>query len=407
MAATFHNKRSRLYALLVLVLTFPISIELCRADKISLDSTMKLERVLHSLHYPVGIVNAADGSNRLFIVQQGGKIIIVKDGSALPTPFLDVGHLLPESNNIPTGDESGLLSLVFHPDFASNKRFFIYYVDHKNDIRIAEYTVTDNPDVANPVPVQQILHINHPEDFKNHYGGSMIFVDGLLYIGVADGGGIGDPANNSQNKHVLLAKILRIDVDNPSNGKHYGIPSDNPFVNLPGKDEIYAYGVRNPWRLNYDAVTQRLFAGDVGQFLYEEVNIIEKGGNYGYHIMEGPRCYHHLGEPVPHCKKQGLILPIYSYTRHPFKFLTTAIILGPVYRGSALPQLEGKVLFADFTKGFIDTLSEAEDDTWVHNHLFKQTGIIFTSFGEDESGEVYMVNYAKKGSELYKLVPNS
>jgi glucose/arabinose dehydrogenase len=385
-----------------LLILYPVA---ALANHTSLNGTMRLEKVASGLKYPVGIVNAGDGSDRLFIIEQSGRVKIFQDGALLPTPFLNLHSKLPISENIPTGDESGLLNIVFHPDFENNARFFVYYVDKKNDIRISEFTVSDNPNIANPEPVQTILKVAHPEDFKNHYGGSMLFIDGLLYIGVADGGGVGDPLNNSQNKNTLLAKILRIDIDNPAEGKTYGIPGDNPFVGKPGRDEIYVLGVRNPWRMSYDVSTQQLFTGDVGQHHFEEINIIEGGKNYGYHIMEGDKCYHKIFEPIPKCKKKGLTLPIYQYKHPPFDYDSTAIILGPMYRGAAIPALQGKLLFADFTQGFIDTLHHAETGKWNHSRKFKNTGIVFSSFGEDEAGEVYVVNYKKKNAELYKLVP--
>lgn len=393
----------------IILLTFSIFVIPLHvlADITSITGTLKLQKIVSGLKYPVGIANAGDGSNRLFIIEQSGRVMIVKDGVLLPTPFLNIHKKLPVSEKIPTGDESGLLNIVFHPNFENNSRFFVYYVDTNNDVRISEFTVSDNPDIANPHPVQNILKVSHPEPFKNHYGGSMVFIDGLLYIGVADGGGIGDPAHNSQNKDTLLAKILRIDVDNPSDGKHYGIPNDNPYVGISGKDEIYAIGVRNPWRMSYDPVNDELFAGDVGQFHFEEIDLIEKGHNYGYNKMEGTQCYYEIGASIPHCNKTGLTNPIYEYSRSPFKFGNTAIILGPVYRGSAIPALQGRILFADFTAGFIDTLHETTPGHWDHSRRFENTGIIFTSFGEDESGEVYLVDYKKKHGHLYKLVPNT
>ena len=392
-------------AALVLFLTF--GLPLAHADLASIDGTLRLELVAGGFKFPLGIVNAGDGSGRLFIIEQSGRVKILKDGEVLPTPFLNIHDRLPVSENIPTGDESGLLNLAFHPDFSNNSRFFVYYVDKKNDVHISEFTLTDDPDVADSRPVQTILKVDHPEEFKNHYGGSLLFIDGLLYIGTADGGGFGDPANNAQDKGSLLAKILRIDVDNPSAGKHYGIPGDNPFVGKSGRDEIFALGMRNPWRMSYDPIEDRLFAGDVGQFHAEEIDLIENGKNYGYHIMEGNKCYYEIHQPVPKCKKKGLTLPIYTYSRSPFRFGNTAIILGPIYRGSIIPELDGHLIFADFTKGFIDRLSETEEGAWQHERLFLDTEIIFSSFGEDEEGEVYLLNYKKKDAELYKIVPNT
>jgi glucose/arabinose dehydrogenase len=385
---------------------------------VSLDETLHLTEVVGQLHYPTGMAHANDGSNRLFIVEQTGTIRIVQDGALLPTPFLNVkAKLYKEGNFLATKNEPGLLNIVFHPLYATNGRFFIFYTDKKNHIVIAEYHVSDNDaNIANPNEVKILLTISHPQEF-NHYGGSMLFLpDGTLVIGVADGGGVGDPHKHSQDKNILLSKILRIDVDTPLAGKNYGIPIDNPFVNHPGKDEIYAWGFRNPWRMTYDPTLNLLFTGDVGQYRWEEIDLVMPGKNYGWNVMEGPQCYGPHDEPVPtNCKKAGKTKPIYAYPRPvPFIAATTSIILGPMYRGAAITGLQGKLLFSDLTHGFIDSIEPKAGVTdyqkaasWKHTHLFKKTGLIVTSFGTDEAGEAYILHYNGKHSRLYKFEPVS
>ena len=307
--------------------------------------------IAEGLVAPVVAVYPEDGTNRLFVAEQRGLIYQVINGKPAPTPFLDIkGKVLKLNTNY---DERGFLGLAFHPKFKSNRRFFVYYsapgnegYNHKSVI--AEYQA-DPKDPSKALTAEKvILEINEPE--WNHNGGQLLFgPDGYLYIGVGDGGGHddqhGDPGNG-QNKNTLLGKILRIDVD----GKvPYGIPSDNPFVKGGGSPEIYAYGLRNPWHFSFDKVTKRLFCGDVGQDHWEEIDIIEKGKNYGWRIKEGTHCCH----PEKDCPTANLVEPIYDYP-HPFGISVNG---GYIYRGSKYPKVAGKYVFADHVNKFM-TLTE-------------------------------------------------
>ncbi len=368
------------------------------------------------LTYPVGIANANDGTNRLFVVEQRGKIKIIEDGVVRPTPFLNISKLLPEGEFIATHYETGLLSMVFHPQYSSNGIFFIWYTDTENRIRLAKYHVSDNdPNVADRDSRQIILTIPHPDEY-NHYGGGMCFGnDGYLYIGSSDGGGVGDPHGNGQDKGTLKGKILRIDVDNQSGHRKYAIPSDNPFVGHSGKDEIFAYGFRNPWRIFCDNVDDRLFVGDVGQYLREEIDMLElpddAGKNYGWNVMEGSVCFDRTKPLTPKvsCNEHGKELPIREYNRlefGAFKYTTTAVILGGMYRGT-ITAIQDRLIYADFQNGIIDRMHENDDGSWSHhrifNHLLTNHGLVMTSFGFDESGELYLTDYHKKG-HIYKFV---
>lgn len=371
----------------------------------SVDGSMQLELVATGVDHPVGIAIPPDGSGRIFVVEQTGKIRIIQDGVLLPAPFLNLTKKLPSKEFIATEYETGLLGLTFHPSYSENGKFYVFYTDKRNFIRIYEYRVSDSdPNRANPQSRRKLLSMPHP-DYYNHYGGELAFgPDGYLYIGIADGGGIGDPFGTGQSLKTLKAKILRIDVNS---GDPYSIPADNPFLgHAHVKPEIYAYGLRNPWRFSFDAETGRLFAADVGQYLHEEINIIEAGGNYGWSILEANECFDR-DRPLSHgneCDTSGLNLipPIYAYGRpSPFRFGTTAIIGGHVYRGSEIPALEGKYIFGDFTHGFIRTLTEDEEGNWHAESLFTHLPFYLSSFGQDQDGEIYVAAYNKRA--IYRL----
>jgi len=335
-----------------------------------------LPLISRGLTQPVYVTHAGDGSGRLFIVEQAGVIRIFKNGSLLATPFLDI------RSRVLSGGEQGLLSVAFHPQYNSNGRFFVNYtatgVGAPYKSVIAEYHISStNPDVAD-LTERVLLEI--PDLYTNHNGGLNLFgPDGYLYIGLGDEGGAGDPQNNGQDLTKLFGKVLRIDV----NGSlPYAIPSDNPFVGTAARGEIWAYGLRNPWRFSFDRCDGRLFLADVGQDTWEEVDIIQKGGNYGWNIMEGPACY------VSGCTPTGL--PPIAYYDHALG--DCSITGGYVYRGTASPALTGRYLFGDFCTGRLWEVHESSPNTWQMT-LLAPTGLAISSFGQDQGGELYVVNH--------------
>lgn len=350
---------------------------------------VQLRLVTANLTQPVYLTHAGDNSGRLFIVEQGGTIRIFKSGKPgglLPTPFLNI------SAKVISGGEQGLLSVAFHPSFATNGRFFVNYTapggGPAGKSVIAEYHVSTNPDIADPASERVILEI--PDPFTNHNGGLNKFgPDGMLYIGLGDGGSGGDPQNNGQNLGTLFGKVLRINV----NGAHpYEIPSDNPFVGTRGaRGEIWAYGLRNPWRFSFDRCDGRLFLADVGQSNWEEIDVIVKGGNYGWRIMEGAHCFN----PPAGCNTSGLSLPIAEYDHS----LGCSVTGGYVYRGTRSPDFVGRYVFGDYCTGRLWALWESAPNTWTMTQLIQST-LNISSFGEDQAGELYVVNHT---GEVYLL----
>ena len=339
---------------------------------------IELETIASGLSSPLCVTTAGDGNDRLFIVEQGGRIRILSGDALLATPFLEI------SDRVRSGGERGLLGLAFHPSYPANGRFFVNYTrDGANGLKtvVAEYAVSpENVNLAVKGSEEILLSFRQP--FSNHNGGILAFgPEGFLYIGTGDGGSGGDPQGNGQNLETLLGKILRIDVDS---GSPFAVPQDNPFVGKPGGDEIWAYGLRNPWRFSFDRVTGRLMAGDVGQNRLEEIDIIVKGGNYGWNIMEGTLCF----SPPSNCNTSGLIPPIHEYGRD----LGISVTGGYVYRGPSAPSLWGKYLFADFGSGRLWALTEISPGQWQREQVLS-TGLSISSFGEDESGELYVVDY--------------
>jgi glucose/arabinose dehydrogenase len=343
---------------------------------------LTLTPVLSGLNSPVDLQNAADGSGRLFVVEQQGQIRIVSNNSLVPTPFLDITSL------VDFGGEKGLLGLAFHPAYTQNRRFFVNYdrvVSGQMQTVIAEFqTSASNPNQADPNSQRILFTVNQP--FPNHKGGQLAFgPDGFLYIGLGDGGSAGDPLGNAQNRQVLLGKMLRIDVDHTSPGLQYAIPSDNPFLNGVDRGEVWAYGLRNPWRFSFDVPSGRLFVADVGQDKFEEIDILQKGGNFGWNIMEGLHCF----KPSSGCNMTGLILPITEYDHSQ----GDAVIGGYVYRGPAIPRLSGTYLFSDFESGTIWGLTENSTGQWTRSQLIAG-GRNISSFGRDEAGELYVLDYS-------------
>ncbi|HEU5300436.1 MAG TPA: PQQ-dependent sugar dehydrogenase [bacterium] len=349
------------------------------------NAPVQLERVATGLTAPVYVTSAGGRADRLFIVEQGGRIRILRGGRLLSQPFLDI------SAKVVAGGELGLLSVAFHPRFNANGRFFVNYTtDQGGRLRtvIAEYRVSSaGRDVAEPGE-RVLLEIDQP--FRNHNGGLNLFgPDGMLYIGMGDGGSGGDPQNNGQRMDTLLGKLLRIDV----NGEQpYAVPPDNPFVNRPGvRPEIWAIGLRNPWRFSFDRESGRLFLADVGQNQWEEINIVEPGGNYGWRIMEAAHCFN----PASGCDRSGLVLPIAEYDHSQGGCSVTG---GYVYRGNRVRALAGRYLFADYCSGRVWTLAEG-GGRWSMAVLLN-TDLRITSFGEDASGELYVVDH---GGAVYRL----
>jgi glucose/arabinose dehydrogenase len=324
---------------------------------------------------PVGVTHAGDNTGKLYVVERAGRIRLIDNGTLLPTPFLDI------STSVLSGGEQGLLGLAFPPGYATTGRFYVNYtrVPDGNTV-IARYQRTANPNVADPASDNILLTI--PQPFANHNGGQLAFgPDGFLYIGLGDGGSGGDPQNNAQNDNSLLGKILRIDVE--SGVSPYAIPPTNPFVSTAGaRGEIWAIGLRNPWRFSFDRLTGDLYIADVGQSSFEEVNFqpaTSPGGeNYGWRIMEGSHCF---GDPA--CSSAGLILPVAEYDHGQGCSITG----GFVYRGQAYPRIQGVYIYADFCSGRFWGLKN--DNTVWRNELLLAEPHSISSFGEDEAGNLY------------------
>jgi glucose/arabinose dehydrogenase len=332
---------------------------------------------------PVLLTHAGDGSGRLFGVEQTGMIwIVTPDGETLPEPFLDVSLMMTQDVMRGSYTERGLLGLAFHPNFARNRTFFIHQTDLNGDTQIVRYrTLASDPNRADPDSRTVILSVDQP--YQDHNGGMIAFGrDGYLYIGLGDGGREDDPDGNGQNTSVLLGKLLRIDVD----ADLYRVPPDNPFVGLEGHaPEIWAYGLRNPWRFSFDRATGDLYIGDVGQWSMEEVNYLPAGVggvNLGWKTFEGTLL---RAESAP---EELPTMPIAEYAHSEGCSVTG----GVVYRGAALPDLDGTYIYGDYCSGRVWLLRRNAEGVW-QNRLWMETGRQITAFGEDEAGEVYLVDY--------------
>jgi len=381
--------------------------------------TANLELVAKGFKSPSVLTNAGDGTNRLFVADLNGIIYVIENGNKLSEPFLDLSDKIVRLS--PIYDERGLLGLTFHPDYENNSKFYVYYsapksgngIDHEGII--AEYFVSSaDPNKADPDSENMILRIDQPE--SNHNGGQLEFgFDGYLYIGLGDGGGAGDihgTIGNGQDINTLLGSVLRIDVDS---GSPYEIPPDNPFVGEDGLDEIYAYGFRNPWKFSFDKSTNELFLADVGQDKYEEVDIVEKGGNYGWRIMEGYHVYDSDLAEFLNLSLDELETPIHEYSHN----VGRSIIGGYIYRGIQSPDLAGKYVFGDWSTGYILPrgkiyyLEEIEPDVWKR-YEFKMDNDkplkrFILGFGEDENNEIYVLTTRTPGSiiasgEVWKII---
>jgi glucose/arabinose dehydrogenase len=418
------------------------------------NKTPDIQLVAEGFVSPLGVVAVPDGSKRLFVIDQAGKIwIIGADGNKVATPFLDVTSKMVTLN---AGyDERGLLGLAFHPDYKNNGRFYIYYTlppraggpqagtNWNNLSRIAEFKVSGDANVADANSEQVVLEVDDPQ--SNHNGGTLAFgQDGYLYIAIGDGGAADDVApghvtdwyaanaggNGQDIEQNLFGNILRIDVNS---GSPYGIPADNPFVNKTGKDEIYAYGFRNPYRFSFDmGGSHELFVGDAGQVLYEEVSIVKKGGNYGWNVKEGTHCFNaannktELGScPMADPNGVPLIDPVIEMKNaaNPSGGVATTIIGGNVYRGKALPAWDGKYIFGIYSQpgstpnGQIFVANATNSGLWTFDLIALKSaptnlGYYLKGFGQDEAGELYLTvsgNSGPSGStgKVLKLVAAS
>ena len=335
--------------------------------------------VVGGLVRPVYAGHAGDGSGRLFVIEKEGRIRIVTDGRLAPDPFLDIAAIVNSRAN-----ERGLLGLAFHPNYASNGRFFVFYTDGRGATVVAEYRVSSDPSRADPASAQVLLTQAQP--FANHNGGMLAFgSDGMLYVALGDGGSAGDPQGNGQRLDTLLGKLLRLDVSEPG---VYRVPPDNPFVGVSGaRAEIWAYGLRNPWRFSFDRAAGDLYIADVGQNSFEEIDFAAAsspgGENYGWKVMEGRSCF----QPGPDCDSLRFTPPIAVYGRDEGCSVTG----GYVYRGAAHPALIGAYVFGDYCSGNVWTLRRDAGGAWRLT-LQGEVDARITSFGEDEAGEIYITD---------------
>lgn len=348
--------------------------------------TLKLQEVASGLNNPV-YVTSPSGDARLFVVEQQGRIRIIEDGQIVTTPFLDI------ASRVGSGGERGMLSVAFHPQYRTNGFLYVYFTGTSGEIRIERFTVSSNANQADAASSKVILTVAHPR--TNHNGGLAMFgPDGMLYLGLGDGGGGGDPDRNGQNQTTLLGKLLRIDVNS---GDPYSIPSGNPFAGRSdARQEIWAMGLRNPWRYAFDRSAGRLYVADVGQDAIEEVNVVtatRAGVNYGWNVVEGSTCYN-----ASSCSKSGFELPVLEYSHANGQCSVTG---GFVYRGSAMPELAGAYFYSDYCAGWIRSF------TYINGALSDQrdwglgnVGAI-TSYGEDSSGELYLTSSTGR---VYKFI---
>jgi glucose/arabinose dehydrogenase len=342
---------------------------------------------------PTFLTHAGDGSGRLFVTDQEGRVHIVEDGVVQTRPFLDLSHLVITEDDYDS--EQGLSSIAFHPNYGENGLFYVTYTGLEGTGVIVRYQVSSDPDVANPDSAMVLLAIEQP--YENHNVNQVVFgPDSYLYIAVGDGGGDGDPEFNAQNLNSLRGKILRIDVDQ---GDPYEIPPDNPFVeDDQARPEIWSFGWRNPWRIAFDPVTQDMYIGNAGQYLYEGVYFepaqAPGGLNYGWNIMEIGHCFF-----IVDCDPDamGLELPIVEYHHSE----GCAIIGGAIYRGAAMPALQGAYVYGDYCTGAVWALRRTEDQHWGRALLLWSQKMI-SSFGEDEAGELYLLDHLAGG--VFRLI---
>ncbi len=350
---------------------------------------VELSLVAAGFNTPVHLT-APVGDPRLFVVEKPGRIKVVDDGQVQGTPFLDISDL------VSNGGEQGLLSLAFHPGYETNGYFYVYYTDLGGATRVVRYSVAANPDVADAGSAKLILQLDQPA--ANHNGGLIAFgPDGMLYVGLGDGGGANDQYGNGQNLATLLGSLLRIDVDA---GDPYAIPPDNPFVSNSGaRGEIWAYGLRNPWRYSFDEAQATLYVADVGQNTWEEVNVESAavgGLNYGWNIMEGNACFN-----AASCSSSGMVLPKIQYGT---RVEGCAVVGGFVYRGKAIAGLAGTYFYSDNCAGWIRSFNLEFDHPADQRELGLGAIGNVLSFGEDGVRELYVLS---ANGDVYRFVPKS
>ena len=355
-------------------------------DPIPGDFKLSLQSVASGLSSPVYATSPPEDA-RLFIVEQPGRIRILAGGQLLATPFLDI------TSKVLSGGERGLLSVAFHPQYATNGFFYVYFTGSGGELRIERYSVSASANVANAASAKVILTVPHAR--SNHNGGLAMFgPDGMLYLGLGDGGGGGDPDLNGQNQNTLLGALLRIDVNT---GDPYGIPSGNPFTGrTDARQEIWALGLRNPWRFSFDRTAGLLYIADVGQNIWEEINVVPSnraGVNYGWNIMEASTCYN-----ASSCNRSGLELPAHEYSHSDGSCSVTG---GFAYRGTALPEIAGRYFYADYCVGKVHSFHYQNGvATDKRSWDLPAVGSV-TSFGEDAAGELFLVS---GNGSVYKFV---
>jgi len=357
------------------------------------DGSIKIERVFPNLSFRemTNLVQPDDASGLIFVSEQKGFVDAFTAGQPQQGSyvFLDITDRVNRG-----GDEEGLLGIAFDPDYRQNGYFYVYYSAANPRRSVLSRFSLDQGNLKLADPKSEVIIMEIAQPYSNHNGGQLAFgPDGYLYIGLGDGGSAGDPQGNGQNLNTLLGKILRIDVGGLSGAGNYKVPADNPFVNTPGaRGEIWASGLRNPWRFSFDNETGLLWAGDVGQNAWEEIDIIAKGGNYGWNIMEGAHCY----SPASGCNQTGLTLPVVEYNHSQGCSVTG----GYVYRGDKIPLLRGYYIYGDYCSGSIWALAY-QDNAVIRNTLLTKTNLSITSFGVDRSGNLYILS--REGG-VYTLV---
>lgn len=352
-----------------------------------------LEPLASGFTKPLWVGAPPDGSGDLFVLEQAGTVRVIRQGVLVAQPFLDLRTKVKSS-----GSEQGLLGLAFHPKYRQNRQFFVNYTANVGvgDTVIERYTAVADGSAADPNSARLIL--TFPQPYENHNGGNLVFgPDGMLWIGTGDGGSGGDPRGNGQNRNALLGKLLRIDVDG---GDPYAIPADNPFASaVDARPEVWAIGLRNPWRYSFDRAAGDLWIADVGQNSYEEVDRVPAGAkpplNFGWNLMEASHCF---PSGRTGCSQDGLTLPVAEYRTGPDGCAVTG---GYVYRGARFPALQGRYVFSDYCKGFIATLRPA-NGSWVRDELLPPGGVNISAFGEDAGGELYVTGL--NTGTVYRLV---